>query len=471
VEKTVIVKETVETEVEVEVEKTVEVEKLVEVERTVEVEVEKEVVLIKGQPVWSAPDFSGKEYKFWGLQFDPHIAAYERLAASFEELTGAKATIEPQSNVSASLLTAIATGDPPDVICAKGDMVSTLAPEGAILPVDDTVFATTGCDPDTWFYPNAYQAYQFEGQTWGVPTEASNSCCVVNVHLDMLDAADADVQAMWPPNQGNVGFESFEDMWTLAENLQETDEDGNVVTWGLSSKDFATDGHLLGIMRTLGQPWWDLDKQTFYLDSDEALEAMRLLVTIPVFELGIETQLADMSGFELFAGKVAVAVGHYVYSSLGREQGVRVDIGGYPSAFKGRKPLFVGEAGWGFMVPSTAKEIELGTEFLKYVTTYEGNKEYCYIYGGQISSVPAVMQDPELFPPGDYVADAFRRCADLQWDCDFMGEGFGNVSEARSLINNNITAVRTGDLTDREACLEIQAGLIEGLERYKELGS
>ena len=49
-----------------------------------------------GKPVWSPPDLSGKTFSIWGLQFDPHVETYHRLAAKFEEYTGAKATVEPQ---------------------------------------------------------------------------------------------------------------------------------------------------------------------------------------------------------------------------------------------------------------------------------------------------------------------------------------------------------------------------------------
>src|SRR5690242_10101122 len=43
-----------------------------------------------------AAGLAGKEGVMWGLQYDPHVETYKRLAALFEKQSGAKLSVQPQ---------------------------------------------------------------------------------------------------------------------------------------------------------------------------------------------------------------------------------------------------------------------------------------------------------------------------------------------------------------------------------------
>lgn len=450
------VKETVEVEKIVEV--PVEVEKLVEVEKIVEVE------RVRGEPSWDPPDLSGREYLIWGLQYDPHIEAYERLGARFDEYTGAKGTVEPQGwPLENNIVTGMAAGLVPDLCCIMGKQIAPLVYQDAVVALDDLVYDAVGCDIDTWFGPVGLQAYQYEGKTWGVPTEGNCVSGVSNVRLDFVE--EAGTESLWPPLNGKNGFKGFEDMWVLAQALQEMDEAGNVTRWGLSSEGW-DNRHLFGIMRTLGRDWWDPEARTFHLDSPEALEAMMLLAYRPIFELGIETH-QELGAQELMnAGKAAIANGNVTGPSSGRELGLRIDTCTYPSAIPGRDALYVGEGGWGFIVPSQAENQDIGVEFMKFLTTYEGNKMYCQIYGGIVSAVLAVNNDDELFPEGDLVGDAMRRAGIAQERTVYYGSGFGTPSEMEGITCAAVEAVRVGKAMPAEALAGAQGLLEEMLSRW-----
>jgi len=453
-----------EVEVEKEVEKLVEVEKFVEVETVVEVETI--VERVRGESSWSPPDLGGREYLIWGLEYDPHIETYHRLADRFEELTGAKATVEPQGwPIENSIITGMAAGLVPDVCCIVGSYILPLAEQDAVLPMEDVVFDAVGVDTDTWFSPVAIGSFQSSGKTWGVPMEGSCTSGFTNVFLDLLK--EYDVEHMWPPLNGELGFRGFEEYFALAEALQQVDEDGNVTRWGLSTEGWY-DMHLFGIMRTLGQDWWDPNARTFHLDSPEALEAMYLLAYKPIFELGIEAHLGEVSTESLLVGNVAVCSGNISMPATGltmADPPVHIDVCGYPSAIPGRDALFVGEGGWGFAVPTQAENQDIGIEFAKFVTTYEANKLYCEIYGGLVSSVLTVNDDDDLFPAGELVGDAIRRAGVIQKRTVFFGTGFGPPAEMRGIVKGAVEKVRIGEATPDAALAEAQVLLQEMLAR------
>jgi ABC-type glycerol-3-phosphate transport system substrate-binding protein len=334
-----------------------------------------------------------------------------------------------------------------------------------------------GCDPETWFSPVSIQAYQYFGETYGVPTEGNMVSSVTNIRMDFLEEADAAVQDMWPPNVGDVEFNGFDDMWALAESLQQADPDGTVVRWGLSSRGW-DNRHLYGIMRTLGQDWWDPEQRQFHLNSEAAIEAMRMQVVIPVFEREIETELQDNFDTAMLAGKVAVGCGNVCIPGLASKESIRVDSCVYPSAIPGREALFVGEGGWGFVVPAQAKEPEVGIEFLKYMATYAGQKEYCWMYGGEYEgvrfagNVPAAVAvaegDADVYPEVNYVGQAFRRVVPAQRRTVYYGSDFGIPGEMEGIASAAISNVRTGQMTAEEALNEAQALLEEMLARWDE---
>jgi len=333
--------------------------------------------------------------------------------------------------------------------------------------VDDAVNASMGIKTQEWYSPVAIQAYQYFGKTYGVPVEGNAVSGFVNIRMDFLKEAGAEAEKMWPPNQKKSGFESFEDMWELAKRLQKTESDGIVSRWGLSSRGWEN-RHLFGIMRTLGRDWWDSTQRKFFLDTPEAVEGMKLQVTRPVFDLKIETQLDTSFVEAVGAGKVAIGCGNVVLPGLHQSMGIVEDSCIYPPAVKGKKPLFVGEGGWGFVVPKQAKERDVAIEFLKYMSTYDGQKDYNAIYGGMIPAVPLVGEDPQLFPTTNYVGRAINRVAPAQWDTVYYGSDFGNPGEMEGIVSVKIDEVRGGKYKPEEACKLAQKELEDMLKRWDE---
>jgi ABC-type glycerol-3-phosphate transport system substrate-binding protein len=409
---------------------------------------------------------AGKEFVLWGLQYDPHVERYQMLAEAFEKKTGYKAIIEPQAwPVEAKVIAAMAAGTVPDVTCIMGKQLVPLLVQKALIPVED-VFQAAGIDPKVFFTPGAIGAFFYEGSHWGVPVEDNCVGMAVGARTDWIEEAGEDARALWPAAQGKDGFDSFEQLWNLAEKLQKTDEAGNVTVWGMNSQGW-DNRTWMGIMRDLGRMWWDPDAKKFYLDSEEAIEAIKLYITVPVFERKIETQL-DMSHMDaLLAGKVAIGVGNNAMAGEAEKIGVPVESVLRPPTTPGKTPLFVGEGGWGFEVPVQAKNKDIGIQFLQFMCTYEAQYIFAGIYGGTMTACVEVAKS-DIYQGDTPVKRSVRRNLSSLANTVYYGWGFGIPSEMERITTQTLERVRTGELQPEEAAKQMQEQMEEHYKQWLE---
>ncbi|MCY4410020.1 MAG: extracellular solute-binding protein [Caldilineaceae bacterium] len=399
----------------------------------------------------------------WGLQYDPHVAAYQRLADLFESQGGGTYEVQPQAwPIPPKVIAALAAGTQPDVACIMGEQLTSLHLHQALVPCTEQVYNHMGVDPEESFVGDAIGAYTWQGEIWGVPTEANGVGNMVNVPSE--DVIALGLEDQYPPLNGEVFFESYASMWELAQALQ-IEEDGKVTRWGLSSQGW-DDMSYLGILRTLldkkGQDWWDLENKQFHINTEEGMEAMRLYVETPV-EMGIETQLDQSHVDAALAGKVALARGNGTPSlPMSWELGYTYLMCGAPMVFEGELPIFAGEGGWGFISLKQAKNPDMAVEFLRMLVTHEGQVEYAKIYGGaphtswkDLVGVYDHFSEPD--PDGPAVGMARVLQEHLQPLTRFEGVGFGSIAEIGSAITEGASEVRQGNIGSEEAVELIQS--------------
>src|SRR5215216_3924849 len=88
------------------------------------------------------PQAEAQEGVFWGLQYDPHVETYKRLADLFKQKTGSTLRVEPQAwPLETKLIAALSAGTQPDVICIMGKVLPPLHIQKALMPLSDTVYA------------------------------------------------------------------------------------------------------------------------------------------------------------------------------------------------------------------------------------------------------------------------------------------------------------------------------------------
>lgn len=415
-----------------------------------------------GGPQWKPPDLSGEQITMWGLNYAPHVDRYKRLADEFKKLTGATVEVQPQDDPGTKMLTAMAGGNVPDVLCYLGRASGTFVGQKGILSIDDSVLNPLQINAEKWWIPEGIQSFQYpDGKHYGVPIESS-PMLTVTCRTDLIQEAGADAQALWPgsvsesewPDKG-VWFENYDNLFSLAEKVQQK-KNGKVKVWGLNSQGWEHTT-LTSIMRGLGTFWWDQENQRFNLDSDACVKAIELLVTIP-YQKGIEARLGVGSSINAFlARQVALADPN---SSTAGEAG-KIDIPAenvvLPPAVEGQEPLLVGEGGWGFEVPAQAKNQEVGLEFLKFMCTYEAKFIWSQIYGGMTPACKALVNS-KIYQGDDPLKRGLRRELLALQNTVYMGHGFDPqmVTGDTNLFTRVMDSVREGKLKPKEASKQLQ---------------
>ena len=409
----------------------------------------------------------GKTGILWGLKYDPHVDAYNRLAAMLKTKTGATLKVEPQDwPIETKLITALAANTPPDAVCIMGKVLPPLHMQKTLLPLSDLVYKPTGIDPYKDYFPDAAGAYTWENEIWGVPVEVNSVGTMVNVPVDDMKALN--LSDKYPPANGKVYFESYEDLYALGQALQ-TKEGQNISKWGLSSQGWESIS-LLGIVRSLGVDWWDKDSQKFNLDSEAGVKAFEYLVEKPV-KMGIETQLDQNSNEAALQGKVAIVRGNTGPSLQGKDLGYIYEMTGAPK-INGKDPLFIGEAGWGFVAPKTAKNQDIAVAFLQMMATPDGQREYSKIYGGLISSSRSLASGFEWFkdpsPESPNIKAAKLMVEALLPNTVYYGEQFGYASEVDKACAAVCADVRQGKFTAAQGAKELQTLLETQYKQYQD---
>ncbi len=406
----------------------------------------------------------------WGLQYDPHVAAYKRLADLFKKQTGSTMNVQPQAwPLDTKLIAALSAGTQPDVCCIFGSASTALFIQNVLVPLGDPVFKAKNVDPSQAFIGDAVQAFIWKGQILGVPVESNAVGSVVNVPIEDVNARG--LGQKYPPLDGQTYFESYPAMWQLAQALQ-VKRNGRVRRWGLTSQGW-DQASLFGIMRSLGTDWWDLNARKFNVNTPAGVHAIQLLVETPV-KMGIETELGGgtQSSVDLaLAGKVALARGNPTVATTSTAKlGYHYELAGVPRLKPGQDPLLVGEGGWGFATPKRAKHPGAATAFLQMMATEQGQLAYAQIYDGlPFFAWKALADDTTRFAdrsPTGPNRKAAALFAKLTPRTVYFGEQCGYYSMIAAAVQDACTAVRQGKLTSAAAAQRIQSRLEAQYKQY-----
>jgi len=393
----------------------------------------------------------------WGLQYDPHVAAYHRMADLFKKQHGVTIQVQPQAwPLDTKVISAIAAGTQPDVACLLGSASVALYVNKVLVPVQNSVLKLKGIDPNKAFLGDAVAAFSWKGDILGIPVESNQVGFMVNVPVEDVKAAG--MAKVTPPLNNGTFFDSYDSMWSVAKALQ-TKRGSKVRRWGMSSEGWEM-GSLVGIMRSLGTKWWDLDAHKFNFNSPAGVHALQLLVETPI-KMGIETELSDTGINAALAGKVAIVRGNGTPSTQeGNKLGYHFELCAAPRTQPGKDPLFVGEGGWGFCAIRKAKNPNVANTFLQMVATTEGQLAYAKIYGGLLglgwAGLVGNMQrfaDPSPNNSLVKASKVFTRVAPLT---TYLGEQFGYYQLLGTIVANAAQAIRLGKMTSAQAASTIQ---------------
>jgi ABC-type glycerol-3-phosphate transport system substrate-binding protein len=282
---------------------------------------------------------------------------------------------------------------------------------------------------------------------------------VVSVPADEVQQAGLNV----PPYNGKDVFASYDDMWQTAKTLQDKlgkDNNGKIARWGLASQGWDPQS-LIGIIRSQGVDWWDPNAQKFNFNSDAGITAFKTFVETPV-KLGIETQLNQTHMDAALAGKVFLARGNMSLPGEARKVKRHYELAVVPpvkGSFGDKNPLFIGEGGWGFVIPKGTKKMDVAVSFLQFTADTPAQTIWAGIYGGIISSWRE-LNNPDNPRWGDvqndYVVKGMIRRAKYIDRTVYYGDGFGYISDIEKHVTATCADCRSGKLTAEQAAAQLQ---------------
>ncbi len=307
----------------------------------------------------SPEEFSG-EIDVWGFGTDDAIGRV-RVEAFEEQHPNVTVNLTPGDFDRQAFLSAVASGNPPDVIFDGREFIGSYASRGALQPLDDYI-AASGFDPGV-FQEAALAQVQFEDQTWGMPQFSNVIMTFFNDSV--LEGAGT------APDQVEIG-----DWDALSQLNQElaVAEGGNVQTVGVDPRlpDFLP----LWVLANGGQMISE-DGRTSQLNSPEVAEALEYAVSLYEPVGGREPFQAFNTGWDVFGSANPIAedqVGVYpieqwYLNSLG-EATPDVDVTVMPFTDRDGEPLSYSQ-GVTWAMPADSDNPQTAFEFMRFMSETE----------------------------------------------------------------------------------------------------
>lgn len=258
---------------------------------------------------------------------------------------------ESQEDINTKLLTAMSTGQGPDVVIWDRVNTITYAKQDAFVALDEYI-ADSGMDTSV-FYQEAYDEMNIDGNQYGLPMTVDTRVLFYN--KDLFDAAGID----YPTNEW-----TWDDMYSAATSCTQT-VDGKLDVAGF---DLSDTGLFNQWIYQAGGELADLDTNTVLFNSDEGrlvLDEWQKYLDAGVYKngyIGGENGIQD----SFASNKVCMKFdGPWALTSL-KEQGTNFGTVTQPAGPAGKKTTIIG--GFGFAVPVTTDDEKGAFDFINWWT-------------------------------------------------------------------------------------------------------
>jgi hypothetical protein len=413
-----------------------------------------------------------KELILWGLKYDPHITKYNALGKAFTEKTGITVTVQPQDDPFGKPLVALAAGNPPDVACVMGKGLPPYLAKNAVVDVTDSVYKAAGSDVQNDWFGDGIPCYTWRGKLYGVPTEFSTISLAGAWPTEdkKYNAITADDAKLYPPKNGKIQFESYDQMWELAKKLQ-VEKDGKTIRYGMSSAGWEF-SYVSSMLTQMGRQWWDANTKKFDFDNEDMIKVLQLLVETPV-KMGIEADLGDTQTNLAQQQKVALARGNVAVIFFLKEVDLWYECFTPPNADPSKPNKFMGEGGWGFITLPKIKNEANAIEFLKWLTTVEGQQVWMTNFvSNYMVPVPLIKANEHKMwdDTGDKYGDVIRHMYKSQFpmlkDQTFFG-GEWYISQVETAVSDACTQIRQQKIAPADGAKLIQDRAVNQLKQWE----
>ncbi|MCD9023760.1 ABC transporter substrate-binding protein [Cohnella silvisoli] len=321
-------------------------------------------------PSDSAAEGEQIELTFWRHDYAPEAEAFKKLIATFEEKhPNIKVNFQmiPNDQYETKIRTALAGGNPPDIMALDAPTLASYANQGAIIPLDD-YFAKDG-NKDDLLKP-VIEGLTFNGKMYAAPNNEGTIVMFYNKKMfeeKGIPLPSKNVDEAW----------TWDQVLDAAKKLNDPAKGiygWNPTPWGFAGHEGAPYSEMAFLWQA-GAEILSPDGTTAkgYLDSPEAKKAMTFWKSLFNTEKVSPKELPQDA---FWNGKVAIHVdGPFAFSYQAQnfpnfKLGVDYDVA---PLWKDQK--MIGTTGsWGMAITSKSEHPDEAWQFVNWVTGVEGSK-------------------------------------------------------------------------------------------------
>lgn len=335
------------------------------------------------------------EITVWGLAINPEVKGNDEIVRQFErdnpgirvKLLGMGAgAMNPQK-----LMTAIVGGSPPDIVRQDRFTINDWASRGAFRPLDDLIARDRNdpfCPKEEEYYPAAWQEAKYQGQLYGIPTQADDRVLYWNRQVFRESAAELRAAGLDPDRPPRTWSETL----AYSKVLTQFNSDGTIKRAGFIPNNGNSWLYLYAFQNNASFLSPDGTKCT--LNSPAAVEALQFMKDGYDLLGGYANSLKFESSFRggqnnpFAIGQVAMVInGDWNIAQLAR-YAPKAEFGTAPAPvpddrfykrgrFANEPDTFVTwSGGFSWVIPKGAPHVEEAWKFIKYITSFEGRTLY-----------------------------------------------------------------------------------------------
>ena len=344
---------------------------------------------------------------FWHVWGGPRLEMIEEIIANFEaENPGIEIehTLIDQAGMAERYLTAIAGGDPPDVIMVhSGNFFPAFANRGVLMDLTPYI-EQDGLNLEDIFAQSDLQSYLWDGTPYGLPLATGAGAWNFFYDVDAFEAAGLD------PNVPPTTWQELEE-YAAALTIKDGDEFAQI---GFSPASITNYPFKEWLMLNNGDLISE-DGRTILFNSPEGVETLEWLVGFYDRLYGGFENVIDLTGDPESSGRnsrdiwyndhLAMHVDGVWHLAQLQTSAPDKNVQAALMPYNGENPdatvRNAGGIGWAYSIPKGAAHPDEAWEWLKYTTAGEGNHDF-FLMQGRPTPVVEYNDDPAFAETNPY---------------------------------------------------------------------
>jgi multiple sugar transport system substrate-binding protein len=355
------------------------------------------------QPTAAAPAAAGQvTINYWHVWAAAALPPIDKQIADFEAKNPnikVKATSISQTDMTAKYMSAIAGGDPPDIIMIHGARdFPAFADNGALVQLDD-MLKQDNIDPKKVWFDNEYNTYLYDGKTYALPYATGSGFFFLFWNKDQFKAAGLDPDK--PPKNWSEYLDYSKKLTKKNDKGEFTQIGGDPAVGGAASNYLFREYLFLN-----GGNIMSPDRKKVLFDSPEGLQTLQWLTNYYKDVYGGFDKVQSIVGGTgsapfrdaFLTRKLSMLVDGIWVVATAKAQQADLNFGMALVPYNDKNPKAayrnINEGGWGYAIPKGSKHVKEAWQFLKWTTMDQGNLDF---FKSQLRASPVIAYQTDPF--------------------------------------------------------------------------